>query len=174
MFWFSNNLEMMNKDLSTTQYCQTPEDTFALGEKIGESLRGGEVVLLQGGLGAGKTLLTKGILSALGFDVDEVTSPSFTLVNLYHAKFDVYHIDFYRLNEGVDVAFAVGLEEILEEENAVVIIEWAERLGNFSLPDKSIKINIEGDGEEARKITIGNLTLPDNYTNIYPLPPKIN
>src|SRR5689334_5703352 len=75
----------------------SPEETFALGEKIGAELKGGEVILLTGGLGAGKTLLTKGILEAVGYDVDDVTSPSFALVNLYPAEnFDVYHIDLWR------------------------------------------------------------------------------
>jgi tRNA threonylcarbamoyladenosine biosynthesis protein TsaE len=133
----------------------TPEETFEFGEKLGEALRGGEAILLSGGLGAGKTLFTKGILYALGFDVDEVTSPSFTLVNLYRAeKFDVYHIDFWRIDENSDVAFAVGLSEIFEDETAVVIIEWAERLKDFSFPSKVFDVKIEGDGDDARKIIV--------------------
>ncbi len=133
----------------------SPEETFELGEKLGASLRGGEIVLLAGGLGAGKTLFTKGILNALDYDIDEVTSPSFTLVNLYRAeKFDVYHIDFWRLDENSDVAFAVGLDEILEDEAAVVIIEWSERLGSKSFSNPTIRVNIEGDGDDARKIEI--------------------
>ena len=136
--------------------CETPADTFDLGEKIGESLTGGEVVLLAGGLGAGKTLLTKGVLFALDFDVDEVTSPSFSLVNLYKTeKFDVYHIDLWRIEPPIDAAGAVGLGEILEDETAVVIIEWSERLKNFSLPPKVFRIKIEGDGDDARKIEVG-------------------
>ena len=83
-----------------TYVCETPEETFDLGEKIGESLRGGEMILLSGNLGAGKTLLTKGVLYALEYDVDEVTSPSFSLVNLYKTeKRDVYHIDLWRIDE---------------------------------------------------------------------------
>ncbi len=134
--------------------CSSPKDTFDLGEKLGETLRGGEIVLLSGGLGAGKTLFTKGILYALDFDIDEVTSPSFTLVNLYKAKFVVYHIDFWRLGENSDVAFAVGLDEILEDETAIVIIEWSERLKKIAFPNKIIRISIEGDGDDARKIVI--------------------
>ena len=135
--------------------CETPQDTFDLGEKIGESLTGGEMLLLSGGLGAGKTLLTKGILYALDFDVDEVTSPSFTLVNLYRAaKFDVYHIDLWRIDERADAAAAVGLSEILEDPRAVTIIEWSERLKNFSFPEKTFRITIEGDGDDARRISI--------------------
>lgn len=135
--------------------CKTPYETFELGEKIGESFTGGEVVLLEGTLGAGKTLLTKGIVNSLGFDIDEVTSPSFTLVNLYETeKGDVYHIDLWRIDEKSDAAFAVGLEEILENENDVIIIEWAERLGNFAFPEKTFCVKLEGDGDDPRKISI--------------------
>ena len=138
--------------------CESPEATFDLGEKLGENLQGGEMILLSGGLGAGKTLFTKGILYALDFDIDEVTSPSFTLVNLYKAKFDVYHIDFWRLDENSDVAFAVGLNEILEDETAIVIIEWAEHLKKFAFPEKTFRVKIEGDGDQPRKIVISQLS----------------
>lgn len=134
---------------------QTADETFAAGEDLGESLAGGDVVLLFGGLGAGKTLFTKGILNALEFDIDEVTSPSFTLVNLYKAeRFDVYHIDLWRLDGKIDAAAAVGLDEIIENENAITIIEWADRLGSFSFSNPVIRVNIEGDGDEPRVITI--------------------
>ena len=135
--------------------CESPEDTFELGEKMGEGLRGSEMILLSGGLGAGKTLLTKGLMCGLEYDVDEVTSPSFTLVNLYKTEnFNVYHIDLWRLNEGSDAAFAVGLNEILEDETAVVIIEWAEKLKNFSFPRKIFIVEIIGDGEDRRTVKI--------------------
>jgi tRNA threonylcarbamoyladenosine biosynthesis protein TsaE len=134
--------------------CDSPEDTFDLGEKLGETLCGGEIILLSGGLGAGKTLFTKGVLYALNFDIDEVTSPSFTLVNLYKAKFDVYHIDFWRLDENSDVAFAVGLDEILEDETVIVIIEWSERLKKIAFPNKTIRVYIEGDGDDVRRIVV--------------------
>ena len=133
----------------------SPEETFEAGENLGESLLGGEMILLSGGLGAGKTLFTKGVLHGLDYDADEVNSPSFTLVNLYKTeKFDVYHIDFWRLDENSDVAFAVGLDEILDDPTAVVIIEWSERLKNYPLPPKTFRINIEGDGDDSRVITI--------------------
>jgi len=137
--------------------CNSPEDTFDLGEKIGMSLKGGEIIMLSGGLGAGKTLLTKGILYALRYDTREVTSPSFTLVNIYKTEiFDVYHIDFWRLDDDSDVGFAVGLDEILEDETAVVIIEWSEKLKKISFPNKIVRVAIEGDGDIARSITITN------------------
>ncbi|MBA3335389.1 MAG: tRNA (adenosine(37)-N6)-threonylcarbamoyltransferase complex ATPase subunit type 1 TsaE [Acidobacteria bacterium] len=137
--------------------CNSPEDTFGLGEKIGMSLKGGEIIMLSGGLGAGKTLLTKGILYALRYDTREVTSPSFTLINLYKTEiFDVYHIDFWRLDDDSDVGFAVGLDEILEDETAIVIIEWSEKLKKISSPNKIIRVTIKGDGDDARSITITN------------------
>lgn len=136
----------------------SPEETFEFGENLGANLDGGEMLLLFGGLGAGKTLLTKGILSALDYDVDEVTSPSFTLVNLYKTeKFDVYHLDLWRIDENSDAGFAVGLDEILEDETAVVIIEWAERLGAYRFPPKTTRVVISGDGDEARTVEIAAL-----------------
>ena len=134
---------------------EKPEDTFALGERLGRELRGGDVVLLRGGLGAGKTLFTKGAVQSLGFDVDEVTSPSFALVNLYKTeRHNIYHIDLWRINEGSDAAFAVGLDEILEDPDGIVLIEWAERLGDVKLRANVISVTIAGDGDDPRHITI--------------------
>lgn len=148
-----NNFESM-ADL----ICNSPEETFELGSKLGRELRAGDVVLLRGGLGAGKTMLTKGIVHSLGFDVDEVTSPSFALVNLYKTdRNNIYHIDLWRVAEGGNAAFAVGLNEILEEPNAVTIIEWAERLGSVDMPGRVITVNIEGDGDEPRRIQIAGM-----------------
>lgn len=139
----------------TLYQCNSPEETFDLGWDIGSNLSGGEAILLSGGLGAGKTLLAKGILHGLEFNIDEVTSPSFSLVNLYKTKkFPVFHIDLWRLPEGSDMAFSVGLDEILEDENAVVIIEWSERLGPYPFPSTVIRVNIEGEGDESRAITV--------------------
>src|SRR5437660_3853844 len=129
-------------------------ETFDLGVRIGKQLRGGEIILLNGRLGAGKTMLVKGIAHALGIDEEEVTSPSFTLVNPHHGRLLLYHIDLYRLEEGASAAHAVGLDEILTDEKAVVIIEWAERLGRYPLPENVYRVSIAGDGDEARKITI--------------------
>lgn len=141
--------------MTETKICNTPDETFELGATLAGGLVAGDVVLLFGGLGAGKTLLTKGVLHGLGYDVDEVTSPSFALVNLYNTDtFDVYHIDLWRLNAAADIAAAVGLDEILDDQKAVLIIEWAEKLGDFSFPNEVIRINIDGDGDEPRDVTI--------------------
>ena len=130
-------------------------ETFELGVRIGGALGGGEILLLSGALGAGKTVLVKGIAHALGVDEEDVTSPSFTLVNPYEGRLRVYHIDLYRLDEGASAAHAVDLDEILTDEKAVVIIEWAERMGRYPLPKENVwRISIRGDGEEARRIVI--------------------
>ena len=134
--------------------CNSPDDTFELGRAFAARLRAGNVVLLEGGLGAGKTLLTKGIMHGLGYDVDEVTSPSFSLVNLYRTPtFDVYHIDLWRIDPTHDPASAVGLDEILEHPTAVTLIEWADRLSE-KLPAHTIMIGLEGDGDGPRSITV--------------------
>src|SRR3954468_7353499 len=90
-------------------------ETFALGERLGAELNGGEIILLNGPLGAGKTMMVKGIATALGLDQEEITSPSFTLVNPHHGRLLLYHIDLYRLDAGASAAHAVDLDEILTD-----------------------------------------------------------
>jgi tRNA threonylcarbamoyladenosine biosynthesis protein TsaE len=132
-------------------------DTFDLGIRIGEQLSGGEVILLNGPLGAGKTVLVKGVAHALGVDAEDVTSPSFTLVNPHQGRLLLYHIDLYRLDEGATAAHAVDLDEILADENAVVIIEWADRMGRYPLPPDVWRVSIDGDGDDPRKISISQV-----------------
>jgi tRNA threonylcarbamoyladenosine biosynthesis protein TsaE len=129
-------------------------ETFALGKQIGAQLSGGEILLLDGPLGAGKTVFVKGLASGLGIDPEEVTSPSFTLVNPYVGRLLLFHIDLYRLDVGAAAANAVDLEELLTDESAVVVIEWAKRLGHYPLPANVWRIAISGDGESARRISI--------------------
>jgi tRNA threonylcarbamoyladenosine biosynthesis protein TsaE len=129
-------------------------ETFQYGERLGKQLSGGEILLLSGPLGAGKTVLVKGIASGLGLDSEEVTSPSFTLVNPHQGRLLLYHIDLYRLDEGAAAAHAVDLDEILTDEKAVVIIEWAERMGRYPLPDNVWRVAIAGDGDDPRTISI--------------------
>lgn len=129
-------------------------ETFALGERIGTRLRGGEVLLLNGPLGAGKTVFVKGLALALEIDPEEVTSPSFTLVNPYSGRLRFVHIDLYRLDQGAGAAHAIDLDELLGDEQAVIAIEWGERLGNYPLPESTWRISIEGDGEGSRTIKI--------------------
>jgi tRNA threonylcarbamoyladenosine biosynthesis protein TsaE len=135
----------------------TEADTFQLGERLGSELAGGEVILLNGPLGAGKTLLVKGIANALGVPEDDVSSPSFTLVNPYDGRLRLYHIDLYRLDEGASAAHAVDLDELLSDEGAVIVIEWAERMGRYPLPPMAWNISMTGDGDAPRTISINRL-----------------
>ncbi len=134
--------------------CRNPEETFALGKSVGVELRGGEIILLNGTLGAGKTIFTKGLAAALDINTSDVTSPSFTLVNRYDGRLTLYHLDLYRLPAGASAAHAVDLDELLTDERDVIVIEWAERMGCYPLPSPVTRISIEGDGDEPRKIVI--------------------
>ena len=132
-----------------------PGETFEAGRRVGERLRGGEILLLSGTLGAGKTVFTKGLAAGLGLDPAEVSSPSFTLVNRHaEGRLVLYHLDLYRLAEGPAAAHAVELDELLSDERAVIVIEWAERMGRYRLPDTVWRVSLEGDGEDQRRISI--------------------
>jgi tRNA threonylcarbamoyladenosine biosynthesis protein TsaE len=134
---------------------RSAEETFDAGRRVGERLAGGEILLLSGTLGAGKTVFVKGLAAGLGLDPAEVSSPSFTLVNRHgEGRLVLYHLDLYRLAEGASSAHAVDLEELLAEERAVIVIEWAERLGRYPLPALVSRVRIEGDGDDPRRIII--------------------
>jgi len=149
-------IEDLAPDNALANQCESAsaEDTFRFGERLGVELVGSEILLLSGPLGAGKTIFTKGLASGLGVDSEEVTSPSFTLVNPYEGRLRLYHIDLYRLDVGARAANAVDLDELLTDENSVIVIEWAERLGSYRLPPNVWRINFAGDGEGKRTITI--------------------
>jgi tRNA threonylcarbamoyladenosine biosynthesis protein TsaE len=106
---------------------RSAEETFELAKRIGDQLKGGEVFLLTGDLGAGKTVFAKGLAAGSGIASADVTSPTFTLINVHEGRLRFYHIDLYRLDTGAHER--LGLEEIFEEDKAVIVVEWAERLG---------------------------------------------
>jgi tRNA threonylcarbamoyladenosine biosynthesis protein TsaE len=129
------------------------EETFELAYRIGEALTGGEAILLAGDLGAGKTVFAKGIGAGLEVDPAEVNSPTFTLVNAHDGRLRLYHLDLYRLVGEIDEIFALSLPEMLAESDAVLVIEWAERLGSFTIPGAS-RVEISDLGADDRKIVI--------------------
>jgi tRNA threonylcarbamoyladenosine biosynthesis protein TsaE len=130
---------------------KSPEDTQNVGFEIGHTLRIPGVVLLRGALGTGKTTLTRGIARGLGMnDPNLVSSPSFTLVNVYQGSCPIYHVDLYRL-DGVRDLYSIGLDDFLGKEG-VTIIEWSERL-TFGFP-KAIEIDIEDAGDDKRILHI--------------------
>jgi tRNA threonylcarbamoyladenosine biosynthesis protein TsaE len=125
------------------------EETIELGRRIAVALPRRAVILLIGNLGAGKTTLAKGIVSGLGgAQVDEVSSPTFTLIHEYGT---VYHVDLYRLDLAEEIA-TLGLDEIFDKE-AVVLIEWGERFPEL-MPADRIEIRLSTLGETARRIEI--------------------
>ena len=120
------------------------EETEKFGLFLGENLKPGDVVCLNGDLGAGKTTLTKSIAKGLGID-DYVTSPTFTIVNEYYGKTDLYHIDTYRLDDMVDVDY-LGFDEYFYSDG-VTIVEWAEKIRD-ALPEEYMEINIKSKDEK--------------------------
>lgn len=135
--------------------CDTAADVTELGEKLGRFLTGGAVVLLYGTLGAGKTTFAQGVAYALGLAPEDVTSPSFPLVNYYASKpFSLYHLDLYRLAAGPAAAYAVGLDDILADMNAVTLVEWPERIDGYDWPAPCYRVTINGDGGTPREIII--------------------
>lgn len=128
------------------------EETNQLGRQLGAQLQPPILIALHGDLGAGKTTLTQGIAAGLGVH-RRITSPTFTLVNEYPLGngWRLVHIDSYRLNS--DEADSIGLEEILDDEVAIVIIEWAERVAAL-LPPERIDIQLtSGEDMESRTVT---------------------
>ncbi len=133
-----------------TVVSRSPEETQAIGERLGARLVAGSVVACTGELGAGKTCFLQGLARGLGVTGD-VTSPTFVLVNQYRGRLPVYHLDAYRtgsLTELVDL----GLEEMLHGDG-VTVIEWADKLLPL-LPARTIHVHLSGLGDELREIRI--------------------
>ncbi|MSR64792.1 MAG: tRNA (adenosine(37)-N6)-threonylcarbamoyltransferase complex ATPase subunit type 1 TsaE [Verrucomicrobiae bacterium] len=126
------------------------EETSALGRRLASMLRPGDVVALDGELGAGKTALVKAIAAALGC-TQSVTSPTFTIIHEYETILSVFHIDLYRLNTEQE-AIDVGIEEYLRGDG-VCLVEWAERIERL-LPRRTISIRIEVLSETSRRFAI--------------------
>lgn len=123
------------------------EETIKFAEEYGKTLRGGDVLLLDGEMGAGKTVFTKGIALALGINA-EITSPTYAYLNDYDGK--LYHYDCYRLSSGED-AEALGLTEYFYG-NGVCVVEWGENIADV-LPDNCKRVKIEKIDLNTRKIT---------------------
>jgi tRNA threonylcarbamoyladenosine biosynthesis protein TsaE len=131
---------------------KSPEETMKIGLELARTLPVPGVVLLRGGLGAGKTTLTRGIAQGLGLsDTSLVNSPSFTLVNVYQGACPIYHVDLYRLDGARDL-YSIGIDDFLGKEG-VTIIEWSERL-LFPL-NGSVEVTIEDAGDDQRILSIG-------------------
>lgn len=130
---------------------KSEKDTYNLAKKFSKKLKGGEIIILNGELGAGKTTWTKGLCKALGVK-ENVTSPTFTLMNIYESgKLKLYHFDMYRIEDQSE-AQELGLQELFSS-GAVCVIEWAENIKDI-LPKNLITINITKINETKREFEI--------------------
>lgn len=138
---------------------ENPEETFALGQKIGRAATPGQVYTLTGDLGVGKTVFTQGVASGLGI-TESVNSPTFTIVQVYEeGRLPFYHFDVYRIGD-IEEMEEIGYDDYFFGEG-ICLIEWAELIKEI-LPENRISITIEKDlsrGFDYRRITIEGLEL---------------
>lgn len=128
----------------------SPEETEKIAEKLAKGLSCGDVICLDGELGAGKTAFTKGLCRALGVE-EHISSPTYTIVNCYSGSINVYHIDAYRIEDS-DEMYEIGFEDYLSD--GICIIEWSVRIADI-LPQRRIEISISRD-----------LSFDENYREI--------
>ena len=135
------------------QHSNSVEQTENIAIELARTLRGGECIALYGDLGAGKTQFVRGIVMGLSRNAHAVSSPTFVLLNVYDAgRLKVFHLDAYRVHGAEDFE-AIGFGELLEQENAIVIVEWAERIEKL-LPANRMTVRITSTGEDSRTIEI--------------------
>lgn len=132
------------------------EETRELGVELAAQLRGGEIITLEGELGAGKTTFMQGFAKGLGI-TKNILSPTFIIMRSYAVPDDkkikmLYHVDLYRIEEEKDIQ-ELGLIDVMGNPDTIVAIEWPEKMGDI-LPKDTIHIKLEYRGENERKITI--------------------
>ncbi|HAK72638.1 MAG TPA: tRNA (adenosine(37)-N6)-threonylcarbamoyltransferase complex ATPase subunit type 1 TsaE [Sporomusaceae bacterium] len=127
-----------------------PEQSFSFGRQLGQLLQEGSVLCLIGDLGAGKTLLVQGIAQGLGLN-EEITSPTFTVMNVYEGTIPVYHFDLYRL-ESPEQLVDIGFDEYTNA-GGIAIIEWPDKFPGF-MPDSYLRIELIKTGDNDRLIKV--------------------
>lgn len=142
---------------------QNSKETQNLGRDFGKSLRVGDIACLYGELGSGKTTFVQGLAKGLGIK-QRIISPTFIIVRSYKIRIndkglminDFYHIDLYRTNNDKDLE-GLGIEEIINDKNNIIVIEWAEKMENL-LPKKRIDIKFYYEKESTRKVSFSLTT----------------
>ena len=129
---------------------KSAQETIQIAKKLASFLHGGEIILLNGDLGAGKTTFAKAILSSLGVK-DNVTSPTFSILKTYQGKFTFHHFDTYRIT--TEEAIEAGFDEVLSDKNSVKLIEWSENISEL-IPKHAIVVNIKKIDEQTRSYEI--------------------
>lgn len=129
------------------------EETIALARKLASLFRPGDVIVLSGALGSGKTVFVRGLAAAMGLDETQVNSPSFTLVNEYPGEQALYHFDLYRLGD-ISELVEIGWDEYLSREG-VVVVEWGEKAEGY-LPPRYYRIDFAIVNEKEREINISH------------------
>ena len=154
---------------------QSSDETLQLGRKLGAKLISGDLLLLYGDLGAGKTCLTQGICLGAGLENNTyIRSPTFTLINEYPAKVPIFHIDLYRLETEGEIS-NLGLEEIIYSPS-ITIIEWPEKLKLDKNPNKfmfgieeRLEIHISIKDETVREFNFVPILMPPRNQPLFPL-----
>ena len=145
----------MSRPVATAR-CSTETATLALGERIGTRVEPGDLILLSGQLGAGKTVLVRGIAAGMGIDPALVRSPTFVLHHIYRAGAKVlHHIDLYRLGSSADIRL-LDIDEMLES-GGVVVVEWGEHASREQDAPARISIDIDADGSRLISLESGGL-----------------
>lgn len=141
--------ELKNKSFVSA----SERETESIGAEIARALPRGSVVLLDGDLGAGKTVFSRGFARALGID-EPVSSPTYTIVQEYDLpeRGRLYHLDLYRIS-GVEAALAFGVDEFLNDPSSYALVEWPERITGI-LPGNAVRITLKHTGESSREITV--------------------
>ena len=139
------------ESFSFTVVTHAPEETAALAERLGAAAEAGTVLCLVGDLGAGKTLFTQGFAKGLGV-TEDVTSPTFALMNQYMGRLPVTHFDLYRLEREEELD-EIGFYEFAEDDRSVVLIEWADKFPD-AMPEPHLRLTIKrGGGDDERELT---------------------
>lgn len=137
-------------DAPLTTRFQDPDDTARFAAELGKRLHAGDVILLEGGIGAGKTHFARSLIQSLMTEPEDVPSPTFTLVQVYDGpECEIWHADLYRLTDPNE-AIELGLEEAFE--TAICLVEWPDRLGDLA-PDTALTLAFQAEPDDSRIMT---------------------
>lgn len=130
---------------------RSTDETFSLGERLGRALEPGDFVGLDGQLGAGKTLFSRGVAKGAGVPLEDVSSPTYSIVQTYQGRLVLHHADLYRLASEGDL-FATGYFDLLESDGAM-LVEWVSQVPG-ALPEDALHLRLEVTSDQSRAIEV--------------------